>query len=468
VAADKPIQGDRRCIGSSLRTNASRAGASARALHRLRDGNAADTRHKRRCAAGPRGSGTADPPSRLESGGKTPETPKSIIIGDSLRAGMPLQDAFILLGPPGSTTVEQGRAPADNRIRMEYPAHGLVIATTQGLIVDAIEIQPAFTGQFASGVRIDDPVTALITAYGMPASMTPERAIYPDQGFVFTFDNAKLIGATVSLPGSRPPEKPAESSSKSLSEEKLSPPHEPDMTSPPSGSGKDPRKESGAQTPEQERTESTTKPAARQPQTEQVTGPPTGSEIMLLGGKIEAVLARDVTASTEPISPTSEFPEDTEKIHLVLTSELAMGGAIYARWIAVKVDGIQPNPRVGDSPLYLPPGQRGAIQLKAPQGGFSPGDYRIDLAVHNSPAQSLSFTVVLILPPAVLGEPTEVARGFNIALSALGGKVERAMSEYDGKTWAAANVIDGTVFIREGGWASKDNTLPQEFVFSFY
>jgi hypothetical protein len=123
---------------------------------------------------------------------------------------------------------------------------------------------------------------------------------------------------------------------------------------------------------------------------------------------------------------------------------------------------------VGDSPLYLPPGQRGAIQLKAPQGGFSPGDYRIDLAVHNSPAQSLSFTVVLILPPAVLGEPTEVARGFNIALSALGGKVERAMSEYDGKTWAAANVIDGTVFIREGGWASKDNTLPQEFVFSFY
>jgi hypothetical protein len=320
----------------------------------------------------------------------------------------------------------------------------------------------------ASGVRIGDPVTALITAYGMPASMTPAHAIYPNQGFVFTFDNVELIGATVSLPGSRPPEKPAESSSKSLSEEKLSPPHESDMTSPPSGSGKHPRKESGAQIPEQERTESTAEPAARHPQTEQVTGSPTDSEIMLPGSKIEAVLARDVTASTEPVSPTSEFPEDTEKIHLVLTSELEMGGAVYARWIAVKVDGIQPNHRVGDSPLYLPPGQRGAIQLKAPQGGFSPGDYRIDLAVNNSPAQSLSFTVVPILPPAVLGEPTEVACGFNIALSALGGKVERATSEYDGKTWAVANVIDGTVSIREGGWASKDNTLPQEFVFSFY
>jgi hypothetical protein len=61
----------------------------------------------------------------------------------------------------------------------------------------------------------------------------------------------------------------------------------------------------------------------------------------------------------------------------------------------------------------------------------------------------------------------EVPRGFNIALVALGGKVERTTSEYNDRTWAAANVIDGTVSIREGGWASKDSTLPQELVFSF-
>ena len=82
--------------------------------------------------------------------------------------------------------------------------------------------------------------------------------------------------------------------------------------------------------------------------------------------------------------------------------------------------------------------------------------------------KSLPFTVIPLLPPAVLVEQTEVPRGFNIALAALGGKVERATSEYDDKTWAAANVIDGTVSIREGGWSSKDNTLPQDLVFSFY
>jgi hypothetical protein len=106
--------------------------------------------------------------------------------------------------------------------------------------------------------------------------------------------------------------------------------------------------------------------------------------------------------------------------------------------------------------------------IKASKGGFSPGDYRIDLAVNGGPAQSLPFTVVPLLPPVVLAEQAKVPRGFNIALAALGGKGEAATSEYDDKTWAAANGIDGTVSIREGGWSSKDHTLPQDLLFSFY
>jgi Mg-chelatase subunit ChlD/osmotically-inducible protein OsmY len=191
-------------------------------------------------------------------------------------------------------------------------------------------------------------------------------------------------------------------------------------------------------------------------------------EIRVPEGTIEAVLARDVTASAEPVSPTSEFPEDTEKIYLVLKSELAKAVSVQARWMAVNVEGMPPQHRLTDSRLDLNPGQRGVMQVNAPRGGLSPGDYRVEMAVGTIPVQALSFTVTPLLPPAVLGEPTEVIRGFNIALEALGGKVERATSEYNDTTWAAANVIDGTVSIREGGWASKDHALPQELVLSFY
>ena len=92
---------------------------------------------------------------------------------------MPLSVALMLLGAAGSVTMEQGTTFSESRLRMEYPAHGLVIMT-QGLVVDAIEVQSAFTGQFASGVRMGDPVSAIMAAHGKPASMTPERATYPD------------------------------------------------------------------------------------------------------------------------------------------------------------------------------------------------------------------------------------------------------------------------------------------------
>jgi hypothetical protein len=178
----------------------------------------------------------------------------------------------------------------------------------------------------------------------------------------------------------------------------------------------------------------------------------------------------NMTAGSEPLSPTREFAEDAKQIYLVLTSELATAASVQASLIVVSVEGRQPNHKLGNWALHLTPGQRGITTLKltAPEGGLSPGDYRMDLAVNGGPAQSLPFTVVPLFPPAVLAEQTEVPRGFNIALTALGGKVEGVTSEYNDKTWAAANLIDGAVSIREGGWSSKDHTLPQDLVFSFY
>lgn len=79
-------------------------------------------------------------------------------------------------------------------------------------------------------------------------------------------------------------------------------------------------------------------------------------------------------------------------------------------------------------------------------------------------------------PPAVTSEPAALS-GFNLALSALGGRLDRATSEYD-ETWAAENLIDGVPFAFRltpsgtecgpCGWISSDATFPQDFVFSFY
>jgi hypothetical protein len=63
----------------------------------------------------------------------------------------------------------------------------------------------------------------------------------------------------------------------------------------------------------QARTESAAEPAARRPQEEPSPKPPPGMDIVLPGGKVEAVLAGDVTASTEPVSPHQQVPRKYRK-----------------------------------------------------------------------------------------------------------------------------------------------------------
>jgi hypothetical protein len=189
------------------------------------------------------------------------------------------------------------------------------------------------------------------------------------------------------------------------------------------------------------------------------------------------VLAGEVTARSEPKSPASEFLEDAKAIYLGLKSGLTTAASVRATWSAMTVEGLEPNHTLGDALLALPPGQWSTVPLKAPPGGFSPGDYRVEIAVDNGPAQSLAFTVAPLLPPAVLVAPRDVPPGFNIALAALGGRVVEATSQFDETTWAAANLTDGVafsrVFPRRGcylscGWSSKAKILPQEIVLAFH
>jgi hypothetical protein len=242
--------------------------------------------------------------------------------------------------------------------------------------------------------------------------------------------------------------------------------------------------ESEAQTPEQAMPERRAEPATRQPQEEQSSTPYPEMELMLPGGKVEAVLAGEVTALSEPKTPTGAFLEDAKEVYLALKSELSATASVHASWIAMQVEGLKPSHTLGGASLELPPGQWRAIPLKAPGGGFSPGEYRVEIAMDRAPAQALPFIVVPLLPPAEPVTDSNVPRGFNIALAALGGRVVAATSQLDETTWAAANLTDGVAFtptytaagprdVRRicdpsCGWSSRDKILPQEIVLAFH
>ena len=103
---------------------------------------------------------------------------------------------------------------------------------------------------------------------------------------------------------------------------------------------------------------------------------------------------------SKPKSPSSEFLEEAKDIYLVLKSELAKTASVQASWSAMEAEGLKPNHKWGDALLELAPGQWVPYRLKAPPGGFTPGKYRVEVAVDKGPAQSLPFTVVPLLPPA--------------------------------------------------------------------
>jgi Mg-chelatase subunit ChlD len=191
--------------------------------------------------------------------------------------------------------------------------------------------------------------------------------------------------------------------------------------------------------------------------------------------RMDAVLARGVTDAGEPRDATTAFPEDAERIYVVLTSAMPATASVRAAWVAVDVDGHDRGAALGDARVSVAAGGRGSVWLEAPGGGFTPGDYRVDLKIDGAPGPSLPFAIVPLLPPAARLDPQSAPRGYNIALAALGGRVERATSQYDETSWAARNLIDGVAFVREGrgcrstcGWSARDDTVPQEIVFSFH
>ncbi|MFQ6131545.1 MAG: discoidin domain-containing protein [Armatimonadota bacterium] len=103
-------------------------------------------------------------------------------------------------------------------------------------------------------------------------------------------------------------------------------------------------------------------------------------------------------------------------------------------------------------------------------------------------ARATYTTMAIVLLAAAATAPCRAVTfgAVNLVASANGGKIIKATSQFDDVQWATRNLIDGRhiTYVKEGdntvvvvpkddlgrqifGWASKDNSYPQEIVFAF-
>ncbi len=114
-----------------------------------------------------------------------------ITIGENLKPGMTLKDAMQLLGIPDRITVSK-----NDTVLMPYSALGLSIeAMSGGTTIEAIHVQSAFKGRFASGLEIGADFQKVLSLYKHPDMMTKEIIKYYDPARIFKIRQGKLEGA---------------------------------------------------------------------------------------------------------------------------------------------------------------------------------------------------------------------------------------------------------------------------------
>ncbi len=121
-----------------------------------------------------------------------------IVINKTLKPGMALTDAMVLLGPPDTIKeIETGT------VLMPYDSIGLSIETMSGgTVIEAIHIKSAFKGKFSSGLGIGSGFQEILSAYDQPDIMTKEIIEYSNKAMVFQISQGKLVGADLYAGGS--------------------------------------------------------------------------------------------------------------------------------------------------------------------------------------------------------------------------------------------------------------------------
>jgi len=123
---------------------------------------------------------------------------EGIVIGKNLKIGMSLQKAIKILGTPKSLKVKRGIEPKLDSMSIEYLDHGITIHVLNGKRrIETMEVSQKFKGEFAKGIKIGEKVSVLIDKLGVPQSIDPSIARYPEKGIHFTLKKNSLVSAHV-------------------------------------------------------------------------------------------------------------------------------------------------------------------------------------------------------------------------------------------------------------------------------
>ena len=121
---------------------------------------------------------------------------KAFVVGENLKVGMTLSQAFEILGTPTFINVIRGGNPSFDSISIKYLSKGIILhAFTNNTRIEALEVLPNFKGEFIEGINIGSKIEDLIKAFGVPNSMEPFIARYPQKGIYFSLDNEIIISA---------------------------------------------------------------------------------------------------------------------------------------------------------------------------------------------------------------------------------------------------------------------------------
>jgi len=135
---------------------------------------------------------------KKDSNPKAKDDFKGIVIGKNLKVGMPLQKVIKILGTPKSLKVKRGIEPKLDSMSIEYLDHGITIHVLNGKKrIETMEVSQQFKGEFAKGIKIGEKVSVLIDKLGVPQSIDPSIARYPEKGIHFTLKQSSLVGAHV-------------------------------------------------------------------------------------------------------------------------------------------------------------------------------------------------------------------------------------------------------------------------------
>lgn len=93
---------------------------------------------------------------------------------------------------------------------------------------------------------------------------------------------------------------------------------------------------------------------------------------------------------------TTTFNSDTPAIYARWQGhDLAPEAKIHAVWIAEKVADVAPDSEIDDVEAVAPaPNAHGTFTLARPEGGWTPGDYRVEFFVDDTPAGTVKLKIV--------------------------------------------------------------------------